>query len=166
MGKVAPESIAQKYGYSFKPGDTEQQQSTNRKSKAAMEPSNSNAKMASPQRTKPLTQQKSHQKPAPKQADSSLSQTKPGASELREKRAEAQKVKIEKIKSIQNREMLQVLEEEQKLEASRDLRLRETTADEERERLERDFGKERSKAQKRIKNMMKNHKEVLMAAER
>jgi hypothetical protein len=108
--------------------------------------------------------------PSPQQKQKSAigetSQARNSGGELREKKEEIKRLKVEKIKSIQNREMLQVLEEEQKLEASRDLRLRETTNDQERETLERDFGKQRSKAQKRIKNMMRNHKEVLAAAEK
>lgn len=108
--------------------------------------------------------------PSPQQkqkaAIGETNQTRNNGGELREKKEEIKRLKVEKIKSIQNREMLQVLEEEQKLEASRDLRLRESTSDQERETLERDFGKERSKAQKRIKNMMRNHKEVLAAAEK
>jgi hypothetical protein len=137
--------------------------------------------MTSPQK-KPLTQASkffwykkmlgSYSKPSPqpqpkqKAAIGETSQTRNSGGELREKKEEIKRLKVEKIKSIQNREMLQVLEEEQKLEASRDLRLRESTNDQERETLERDFGKERSKAQKRIKNMMRNHKEVLAAAEK
>ena len=46
------------------------------------------------------------------------------------------------------------------------MKLKSCTTDEERETLEREFGKERSKAQKRIKNMMKSHRDALAAAEK
>ena len=73
---------------------------------------------------------------------------------------EKKRDKIEQRKAEQNREMLQILEEEQNYEAERDAMIKDKTG-EERERLEIQFGKDRSKAQKRIKNMMKKHQEEL-----
>lgn len=163
MGKMSPDDIAMKYNYKFKDegGETMDVQNSNKQSRKEVD--NSVNMMKSPDKTpnKTATKIKSQnldKKPKPQTSQQSSNKNK--EQDLQNQREQAKRLKIEKIKAIQNKEMLQVLEEEQKMENVRDTRLKTCTDEAEKELLEREFGKERSKAQKRIKLMMKSHKEA------
>ena len=65
--------------------------------------------------------------------------------------------RVETIRQQNNNELLAILEEEQRQEADREVKLREVTDDQERKRLERIFGIERAKASERIVNTSTQH---------
>ena len=60
-----------------------------------------------------------------------------------------------------NRELLMILEEEQRNEAERDFKLREVTDEAEKKRLEKIFGIERAKASERIVTASTEHERIL-----
>ena len=109
MGKIAPDVIAKKYNYQWK-GPNEMDDEHN----APPEP----PVREQPKKPDPIKTVKSPNKKLPPITNTSSSKPKMNArssqSELQAKKDEAKRQKVEKIKSIQNREMLQVLEEEQK----------------------------------------------------
>lgn len=159
MGKMSPEDIAMKYNYKFKQDDNMMDvQNSNQQSRKDV--GSSINKMKSPEKKPGSTTSNIKSQNFDKKPKTMASQHKNKEQELANAREQAKRLKIEKIKAIQNKEMLQVLEEEQKMENARDQRLKSCQDDAEREMLEREFGKDRSKAQKRIKGMMKSHKEA------
>eukprot|EP00828_Plagiopyla_frontata_P047618 TRINITY_DN8853_c0_g1_i1.p1 TRINITY_DN8853_c0_g1~~TRINITY_DN8853_c0_g1_i1.p1 ORF type:complete len:324 (-),score=55.19 TRINITY_DN8853_c0_g1_i1:20-991(-) len=68
---------------------------------------------------------------------------------------------VEELKIQQNHEMLQILEEEQKYEDERTIRMERSIDNGEKKKLEKAFGIERAKAQKRITQLSQQHDKVI-----